>query len=67
MSDVDDLVFDVAFALSQKSIGEVRKLVRSLPEEAIDQLSRTVAEHLLDQGWRREPAKRGATADPEFW
>jgi hypothetical protein len=28
----------------------VRKLARSLPEEAIDQLSRTLAEHLLDQG-----------------
>jgi hypothetical protein len=58
MSDVDDLVFEVAFALSQNSIGEVRKLVRSLPRETIDQLARVVAEHLLDQGWRREPCPR---------
>jgi hypothetical protein len=58
MSDVDDLAFDIAFALSQKPIGEVRKLVRSLPEDAIDQLSRTVAEHLLEQGWQPGRALR---------
>jgi hypothetical protein len=67
MSDVDDLAFDIAFALSQKSIGEVRKLVRSLPEETVDQLSRVVAEHLLDRGWQRAPAIPGAIADPRFW
>jgi hypothetical protein len=68
MSDVDDLAFDIAFALSQKPIGaKVRKLVASLPEEAVDHLSRVVAEHLLDRGWHRAPARRGATADPRFW
>ena len=55
MSDVDDLAFDIAFALSQKPIGEARKLVRSLPDEAIDHLSRVVAEHLVEQGW--QPAR----------
>jgi hypothetical protein len=52
MSDVEDLAFDIAFALSQKSLGQARKLVESLPDEAIDHLSRVVAEHLLEQGWR---------------
>jgi hypothetical protein len=66
MSDVDDLAFDTAFALSQKSIGEVKKLVRSLPEAAIDQRWRTVAEHLPGQGWRREPPRRGPSADRRF-
>ena len=39
MSDVDDLAFDIAFALSQKPVGtEARKLVASLPDEAVDHL-----------------------------
>jgi hypothetical protein len=65
MSDVDDLAFDIAFALSQKPIGaEVRKRIGSLPDEAVDHLSRVVAEHLLDRGWQRAPAIPGASADP---
>jgi hypothetical protein len=68
MSDVDDLAFDIAFALSQKPIGtEVRNLIASLPDEAVDHLSRVVAEHLLDRGWQRAAAAPGATADPHFW
>lgn len=51
MSDVDDLTFDIAFALSQKPIGaEAGELIASMPDDAIDQLSRVVAEHLLGQG-----------------
>jgi hypothetical protein len=62
MSDVDDLAFDIAFALSQKPIGaKARKLVASLPEEAVDHLSRVVAEHLVDRGWQRVAAVPGAT------
>jgi hypothetical protein len=68
MSDVDDLAFDIAFALSQKPIGaEVGKLIASLPDEAVDNLSRIVAEHLLDRGWQRAAAVPGASADPHFW
>ncbi len=68
MSDVDDLAFDVAFALSQKPVGTgARKLLNSLPEEAIDQLSRVVAEHLLDRGWHKESVTLGAPADRQFW
>jgi hypothetical protein len=67
MSDVDDLAFDISFALSQKPIStEASKLVASLPDEAVDHLSRVVAEHLLDRGWQRAPAVSGATADPRF-
>jgi hypothetical protein len=62
MSDVDDLAFDIAFALSQKPIGaEVRKRISSPPDEAVDHLSRVVAEHLLDRGWQRVAAVPGAT------
>lgn len=62
MSDVDALAFDIAFALSQKPIGaEARKRIGSLPDEAVDQLSRVVAEHLLDRGWQRVAAVPGAT------
>jgi hypothetical protein len=62
MSDVDDLAFDIAFALSQKPIGaKVRKLVASLPDEAVDHLSRVVAEHLVDRGWQRVATVPGAT------
>jgi hypothetical protein len=64
MSDVDDLAFDIAFALTQKPIGaEARKLIASLPDEAVDNLSRVVAEHLLHCGWQRAAATPGATAD----
>jgi hypothetical protein len=60
MSDVDVLAFDVAFALSQKPIGaEARKRIGSLPGEAIDRLSRVVAEHLTQRGWQRAPAVSG--------
>lgn len=64
MSDVNDLAFDIAFALSQKLIGaEARKRIVSLPDEAVDQLSRVVAEHLLGRGWRRQPARVSGAAD----
>jgi hypothetical protein len=54
VSEVDDLAFDIAFALSQKPVGAaVRKLIGSLPDEAIDRLSHIVAEHLIDRGWHR--------------
>jgi hypothetical protein len=68
MSDVDDLAFDIAFALSQKPIGaEARKRIGALPDEAVDRLSRVVAEHLFDRGWqRRAPAAPGAASDPRF-
>jgi hypothetical protein len=62
MSDVDGLAFDIAFALSQKPIrAEVRKRIGSLPDEAVDHLSRVVAKHLLDRGWQRVTAVPGAT------
>ena len=68
MSDIDDLAFDVAFAVSHEPVGaEARKRVNSLPEEAIDQLSRVIAEHLLDRGWHREPETPVTSADRQFW
>jgi len=61
VSEIDDLAFDIAFALSQKPIGaEARKRIGSLPDEAVDRLSRVVAEYLHDRGWQRVAAVPGA-------
>lgn len=59
MSDVDELAFDIAFALRQRPIGaDASRRISSLHDEAVDQLLRVVAEHL--RVWQREPASAPA-------
>lgn len=43
MPDFDDLAFDLRFALTHKTIGrEAKKLIRSLPEDALATVRGTV-------------------------
>lgn len=55
MPDVDPLAFAIAFALTQKIGGATKKLIRSPPDDALDRLAATVAEHLRLCRWRQLP------------
>jgi hypothetical protein len=63
MPDIDSLAFDIAFALTHKTGGNVRKLLRSLSESELDYVAREVAEHLRLCGWRQRPPAPPATSD----
>ena len=64
MPDVDPLAFDIRFALTHKSIGrEARKLIRSLPDDALELLCQGVAEHLRLCRWQQLPPEPRATGD----
>jgi hypothetical protein len=61
MPDIDPLAFDIAFALTQKTGGATKKLIRSLSEKELDYLAATVAEHLRLCRWRQLPPDPPAT------
>ena len=64
MPDVDPLAFDIRFALTHKLIGRnARKLIRSMPEDALELLCREVADHLRQCRWRQLPPEPRATGD----
>ena len=63
MPDIDPLAFDIAFALTHKTGGETKKLIRSLRDPALDYLARVVAEHLRLCGWRQLPPDPPARGD----
>lgn len=63
MPDFDSLAFDIAFALTQKTGGQTKKLIRSLPDGDVDRLAQIVADHLRLCRWRRLPPEPLATGD----
>jgi hypothetical protein len=56
MPDADHLAFNIAFALTHKTGGATKKLLRSLSENELDYVAQKVAEHLRLCGWRQLPA-----------
>ena len=64
MPDLDSLAFAIRFALTKTPIGqEARKLIRSLPEAALEHLCVVVADHLRQCRWRQLPPEPRATGD----
>lgn len=63
MPDFNSLVFDVAFAMTHKTGGATKKLIRSLPDGELDYVARKVAEHLRLCGWRQLPPDPPARSD----
>jgi hypothetical protein len=55
MPELDDLASDIRFALTHKSDAEAKKLLRSLPDDALDFLCKRIADHLRLCRWRKEP------------
>ncbi|MGO8917685.1 MAG: hypothetical protein ACLQJR_17415 [Stellaceae bacterium] len=55
MPDFDDLAFDIRFALTHKSGGEAEKLIRSLPDDAIEFLCKRIADYLRLSNWQKGP------------
>jgi hypothetical protein len=61
--DIDPLAFAIAFALTHKTGGATKKLLRSLSENELDYVARKVAEHLRLCGWRQRPPDPPARGD----
>jgi len=62
MSDIDPLAFAVAYVLTHKTGGALKKTIRSSPDAELDRAAQVVADHLRASGWRHEPIPV-ATAD----
>jgi hypothetical protein len=64
MSDIDDLAFDIRFAIKHGPIGRnTRKLVRALPDHDLGYLCSVIADHLRLGRGRRLPPDPPATTD----
>lgn len=55
MPEFDDLAFAIRFAMTQKGGTEAKKLLRSLPDDALDLLCKRIADHVRLCRWRQEP------------
>lgn len=53
MTDIDPLAFQISFALTHKTGGETKKLIRSLPDIELGRLAQVVADHLTAKLSRR--------------
>ncbi|HWI28877.1 MAG TPA: hypothetical protein VN668_18010 [Stellaceae bacterium] len=55
MPDIDPLSFAIAYALTHKTGGALKRAVRSLPDDDLDRAAQIVADHLRSSGWRHVP------------
>jgi len=55
LPDIDPLAFAVAYALTHKAGGMLKKAIRSLPDDELDRTAQIVADHLRESGWRHVP------------
>lgn len=62
MPDVDSLAFNIRFALTHKTGGATKKLIRSLPEDDLERLAQIVADHLRRCRWRQLPPEPPMTS-----